>query len=44
MQEIDIIYGISPQLFKYRKSKGMTNEEAVFLEKKVGHKYSNRKK
>ena len=44
MQEIAIIYGISPQLFKYRISKGMTNEEAVFLEKRVGHKYSNRKK
>ena len=44
MQEISIIYGISPQLFKYRISKGMTNEEAVFLEKRVGYKYSNRKK
>lgn len=37
-------YGISQQLFSYRKSKGMTNEEAVFLEKKVGYRYSNRKK
>ncbi len=42
LREIFEIYGISPQLFRYRISKGMTNEEAISLERKVGYKYSDR--
>lgn len=43
LKEIQNKYKISPQLFAYRKQKGMTNEEAVSLGKKAGYKYEHRK-
>lgn len=42
VQEIAKRYGISEQLFKYRISKGMSNEEAIETKKMLGKKYSDR--
>lgn len=42
VQEIEKRYGISEQLFKYRISKGMNNEEAIETKKILGKKYSDR--
>ena len=43
LREIELIYGISPQLFKYRISKGLSNEMAIELKKELGLDYSKRK-
>lgn len=42
LKEIYEKYGISPQLFEYRISKGMSNEEAVETERKLGKRYDRR--
>ncbi|MBQ8998386.1 MAG: hypothetical protein IJ086_06835 [Clostridium sp.] len=42
LKEIQEKYKISPQLFIYRIKRGMSNEEAIKLEKKVGIRYKNR--
>ena len=42
LKEIQEKYKISPQLFVYRIKRGMSNEEAIKLEKKVGIRYKNR--
>lgn len=42
LKEIEEKYKISPQLFVYRIKRGMSNEEAIKLEKKVGIRYKNR--
>lgn len=41
-KEIQEKYGISQQLFSYRVKKGMSNEEAVETEIKLGKKYEKR--
>lgn len=41
-KEIQEKYGISQQLFSYRVKKGMSNEEAVETEIKLGKKYDKR--
>lgn len=42
LKEINLKYGISPQLFEYRINHGLSNEEAVSIEKRIGFKYKNR--
>lgn len=44
LEEIEREYNISKQLFRYRKGKGMSNEEAVEKEKIRGISYENRQK
>ena len=42
LKEIKEKYGISQQLFNYRIKKGMSNEEAVEEEIKLGKRYDKR--
>ena len=44
LKEIQEKYGISPQLFRYRKIKGLSNEEAIEMKKEAGIGYTKRKK
>lgn len=42
LKEIEKEYGISEQLFYYRKKRGLSNEECIRTEKKPGIKYTKR--
>lgn len=42
LKEIKEEYGISPQLYEYRISRGMSNEEAIEIERKLGKRYDRR--